>query len=84
MDQINFQPIFSYIDEANKQLKEDLKEEIMTEVRAELKDVKTAVANLSHQVQKYHEEMLVSGHRLDRLEDWAVQVGQKVGVPIVF
>lgn len=79
MDQINFQPIFSYIDDSLNPLKADI-----AQVKSDMADVKTAVANLSHQVQKYHEEMLVSGHRLDRLEEWAVQVGQKVGVPIVF
>ncbi len=84
MSDTNFQPIFDYIDKTNEQLKEDLKQEIMVEVRSELGGIKTAVANLSNQVKSYHEEMLVSGHRIDRLEDWAVQVGQKVGVPIVF
>lgn len=64
MTDINFQPIFDYIDKS----KAELKEEIMSEVRTELGEVKTAAANLSSQVQKYHEEMLVSGHRIDRLE----------------
>jgi uncharacterized coiled-coil DUF342 family protein len=80
MTDINFQPIFDYIDESNAKLKE----EILTEVRSELRDVKTAVANLSGQVKQYHEEMLVSGHRIDRLEDWAKIVGEKIGVPITF
>ncbi len=80
MSDSNFQPIFDYIDQSNK----TLKEEILTEVRIELGDIKTSIANLSAQVKQYHEEMLVSGHRIDRLEDWAKQVGQKVGVPISF
>lgn len=80
MSDINFQPIFDYIDESNKALKEDL----LMEVRGEMRDVKSAIANLSAQVKKYHEEMLVSGHRLDRLEEWAKAVGQKIGLPISF
>ncbi len=84
MSDVNFQPIFDYIDESNKKLKEELKEEILTEVRSEFGDIKTAVANLSGQVKKYHEEMLVSGHRLDCLKEWAQIVGGKVGVPISF
>jgi len=80
MENTNFQPIFDYIDQTHKQLKEDL----LVEVGTQLDDIKTSVANLSSQVKKYHEEMLVSGHRIDRLEQWAEQVGHKVGVPISF
>ena len=80
MADINFQPIFDYIDGSNKGLKEGL----MTEMRTELKDIKTSIANLSAQVKKYHEEMLVSGHRIDRLEEWAKTAGEKIGLPISF
>ncbi|MFA5991165.1 MAG: hypothetical protein WC794_02895 [Candidatus Doudnabacteria bacterium] len=76
----DFQPIFDYIDKSNQ----DLKKVVVSEVREELSDVKTAIANLSSQVKKYHEEMMVSGHRIDQLEDWANRVGQKIGVPINF
>ena len=84
MTDINFQPIFDYLDNSIWGLKTSLKKEIMTEVRAELSDIKTAIANLSGQVQGYHNEMLVSGHRVDRLEKWAKQVGKKVDLPIEF
>jgi hypothetical protein len=36
-----------------------------------MREVKTSVANLSSQVKKYHGEMLVSGHLIDRFEVWA-------------
>lgn len=75
-------PIFAYIDESNKQLKQDLKEELVT--KDDFREVKTSIANLSSQVKQYHEEMMVSGHRLERLEKWAEMVGDKVGIPIVF
>ena len=53
-------------------------------IKSDVSDLKTGVANLSAQVQKYHEEMLVAGHRIERLESWAKMVGEKVGVPISF
>ena len=53
MSDINFQPVFDYIDSNNKILRED----IMTEVRMEMSDVKTALANLSSQVLNYHQEI---------------------------
>ena len=79
MSEINFQPVFDYIDQSISPLKEDI-----LSLKNDMGDVKTSLANLSAQVKKYHEEMLVSGHRVDRLEEWAQRVGQKVGVPIVF
>lgn len=80
MSDTNFQPIFDYIDQSAAALKAD----ISAELRQEIGEVKTSVANLSAQVKKYHEEMLVSGHRTGPLEEWATQVGNKVGVPIAF
>lgn len=79
MSDINFQPIFDYIDQAITPLREDI-----AALQSDMTDLKGSVANLSAQVKKYHEEMLVSGHRIDRLEEWAKQVGSKVGVPIAF
>lgn len=49
MSDASYQPIFDYIDESNKKLKE----EILQEVKIEINDVKTSVANLSSQVKKY-------------------------------
>lgn len=78
MTQINFQPIFDYIDQNNQVLKE----EIMVEVRAELRGINTRIDNLTGQVKKFNDEMLISGHRLDRLEHWAKPVGDKLNIPI--
>lgn len=82
--EINFQPIFDYIDESAKNLEERLVKKIENTIQFEVRDVKASIANLSFQVKKYHEEMLGTGHRIDRLEDWAKIVGEKVGVPVKF
>jgi uncharacterized coiled-coil DUF342 family protein len=84
MSDINFQPIFDYIDQNNQVLEDEIMGKVRTVLQEELGDIKTSITNLSAQVKQYHEEMLVSGHRIDRLEDWAKQVGQKIGVPITF
>lgn len=68
MSDTNFQPIFDYVVQSNQKLKEELKQEIGAEFRDEMSGVKIALANLSAQVKKYHKEMLVSGHRLERVE----------------
>jgi len=53
MTDINFQPVFDYLDDNGKKLKEG----IFTEVRSEMAEVKTSIANLSAQVKKYHEKI---------------------------
>ncbi len=82
MSTINFQPIFDYIDESHDRLKQELKSEIKTEFHQELGGLKTAIANIAAQLQTNLAEQKVAGHRLNRLEDWAGPVGEKVGLPI--
>lgn len=80
MTEINFQPVFDYLDEKL----ESHKEEIMTAVRAELYDIKTNLANLAGEVKDFREEMKISNFRTTRLEEWAVPVGNKLNLPIEF
>lgn len=84
MKKIDFQPIFDYIDENSKRLREDLMSEVRSEIRKEIGEVKTAIANLTSDVQSLTEEMIVSNRRIRRLEGWAEPVGKKVGIPIEF
>jgi hypothetical protein len=78
MPDTNFQPIFDYIDQNNQVLEEN----IMVKVRAELRDMKSNIANLVTDVKSIKDELLVSNHRTTRLEHWAKPVGDKVGIPI--
>lgn len=80
MADINFQPIFDYIDQNNQVLKE----EIMVEVRSELRGMKTNITNLVTEVKNIKDQLIISNHRTTRLEDWAKPVGDKVGIPIEF
>ncbi len=78
MNAINFQPIFDYLD---NHFKITLKEEIMSEVRAEFREVKTTLANLAADVKKHNEEFAVTNYRMNRMEDWAKPAGDKIGIP---
>jgi uncharacterized protein YlxW (UPF0749 family) len=79
MSDTNFQPIFDYLDTNLGEIKTEIKN-----LQENQLITQTAISNLSAQVKQYHEEMLVTGHRMDRIEAWAMQVGQKIGVPITF
>ncbi len=76
MNEINFQPIFDYIDNA-------LKEQSLV-LRDEIRVVQTQVANLAHTVGEMRQELQVSSYRHDRLEAWAPKVGKKTGIPFEF
>ena len=76
MSEINFQPIFDYIDTA-------LKEQSF-QLGSRIDAVQTQVANLATQVQTLTQEVRVSNYRLDRLEDWAPKVGDKTSIPFEF
>lgn len=80
MADINFQPIFDYIDQNNH----TLKEEIVVAVRAELREIKTTIANMATDIRTLKEEMFVANHRIRRLEGWAQPVGAKIDIPFVF
>lgn len=82
MEPINFQPIFDYIDRAIQDLKTELTTLIRTEIRSEMGEVKTQIANLSAQVKKHDEDSHISNYRLDRLENWATHAGKKIHLPI--
>jgi hypothetical protein len=80
MSDINFQPIFDYIDNSQNELKQDL----VSLMDGRFDEVKTQIANLTHQVQRFNDESQVSKYRLDRLEGWAGKVGNKTNIPIEF
>ncbi len=77
MTDINFQPIFDYIDQNNIVLEES----IMTKVRTELREMKASIANLVTEVKIIKDELIISNHRHLRMEHWAKPVGDKVNIP---
>lgn len=77
MQNINFQPVFDYIDHS----KEELKEEILTEFNGKLSNINTSIANLATEVRDLKEEVSISNHRLDRAENWIDTAAKKIRVP---
>jgi len=80
MTEINFQPVFDYIDLKFAEFKED----ILIEVRAELREMKDQIANLTTKVESTNSEMIVANHRIRRLEGWAEPVGNKLHIPFQY
>ncbi len=45
-------------------------------------DMLDAVAELAGDIKVYHEELLILGHKVDRLERWIHQIAQETGVKL--
>lgn len=77
MTQIDYQPIFDYIDNSINPIKEGV-----VEINDRLRNVETAVSNLVGENKAFREELLISNHRTSRLEMWAKPIGKKVKIPL--
>lgn len=84
MSEINFQPIFDYINKALQIALDEQKEGLVSIIDQRFLEVTTQIANLSQQVQSFHQEMAVANHRFTRLETWAPKVGDKTNIPFEF
>ena len=97
MTEINFQPVFEYIDtkfaENNTKIfssvlkyidesKGEILSAIRLEVASDLREIRTDIANVAGQVSDLSDEMRISNHRVTRLEEWALPVGKKLSLPL--
>jgi hypothetical protein len=80
MTEINFQPVFDYIDLKFIQFKE----EILVEVRAEMREMKDQIANSVTEQKRFNDELQVANSRIGRLEGWAKPVGGKINIPFQY
>ena len=63
MDNINFQPVFEYMDEKFDEVKQDI-----AEVKQDVRQLKISVDGIVKIVKNHSEEIVVINHRLDKLE----------------
>ncbi len=53
-------------------------------VDSEIADVRGAVAELGGQIRDYHQELVMMGRKMDRLERFINQIAQETGVKLDF
>jgi len=75
MTQIDFSPVFNYID---KKL-EELKEVFVT--KEEFSRLQISVDSLVKRFDEHNAEIATLGHRSDRMEGWIGKAAPKVGIP---
>ena len=79
MDNINWKPLFNYLDDMKAELKADI-----AVVDDKVTNLTTTVDNLAKMVKDFQEEHIIMRKRLEVLETWAKKVSEKVGIPLPF
>lgn len=51
-------------------------------VRADIRETNMALGELAGQIRDYHEEMIMMGRKMDRLERWIHQIAKETGVKL--
>lgn len=75
MPKTNFQPIFDYIDQAKK--------EILDEVpsKSDFDKLKTSVDTLAKRFDTVEKNLTVTTAKAEKVEHWAIKAGDKIEVP---
>ncbi len=76
MDNINFQPIFDYIDNKIRELKEELPS------KTDFQNLQNAVVDLAHRFDKVDQKSTVNDYRLNRVENWGLKLLKKQIFPM--
>jgi hypothetical protein len=88
MTEINFQPVFDYIDKTfdlRLDFKLDqFKKEFLAEVRAEIRELRDQISNAVAEQKRFNDELHVANSRVGRLESWAEPVGKKLNIPFQY
>lgn len=79
MTDVNFKPLFEYLDEMKAELKADI-----AVVDQKVERTLTSVDKLALMVKTFQDEHIIMRKRLEVLEAWAKKVSEKVGIPLPF
>ncbi len=79
MTEINFQPVFDYIDALETKI--DPLVERIDDLGHKFDNLQSAVDKSLTDLRNINEEKVITAYRTKRLEEWAKPVGEKVEVP---
>ena len=77
MSSDEFDKIFKYMESFRRDVDKNFEL-----VRADIRENKMAIAELAGQIRDYHEEMIMLGRKVDRLERWIHQIAKETGVKL--
>ena len=79
MNDVNFKPLFEYLDERFGEVKADI-----AAVDEKIERTLTNLDGLAKMVKTFQDEHIIMRKRLEVLEAWAKKVSEKVGIPLPF
>lgn len=74
-----FMKLFKYVQKEFKQVNDRLEQ---TATKDELNKLTNAIDAYAKQTEKYMQEMLALGNKVDRLEQWILKVAEATGVKL--
>lgn len=77
MDSEQFDKLFKYIEKRFNEVDKNFEL-----VRSDIRENREAIAELAGQIRDYHEEMIMLGRKVDRLERWIHQIAKETGVTL--
>jgi predicted RNase H-like nuclease (RuvC/YqgF family) len=79
MENINFQPVFDYIDDKVDELKSELTEELAS--KKDIQGLQTSIDNLAKQTLDNSKKVTLLDFKANRLEGWVMQAAEKTEIP---
>jgi len=79
MENINFQPLFDYIDKAIDKVKEDLIEKLAS--KEDLRRLQRTIDSFAKNYKHYGENLKVVENKAQRVETWVISASGKIQVP---
>lgn len=79
MENINFQPVFDYIDEAEKRIKTEIMEKVAS--KKDIEDLQNHIDFLAKQTKDAGDKAAVADAKANKVERWVIQAAEKVNLP---
>jgi hypothetical protein len=81
MSDTNFQPIFDYIDESEKRIKEELTSEITSQISLKIQRVQDTLDAFAKDHKDNNHKAKIIEAKAERIEHWVMKAAEKVEVP---
>ena len=79
MENINFQPVFDYIDNKVSELKTDLASTVAS--KEDIKNLQKHIDGLAKQTKEAGEKATVADAKANKVEKWVITAAEKINLP---
>lgn len=79
MIEINYKPIFDYIDKSSQELEERLKQDLVS--KTDLKHLQDTVDGIATNFKNNDEKVAITEEKTERIEHWVISAAKRIDVP---